>query len=110
MKNTLHTEMIFMVMTAVNMKNILSWDMSPCSPVELQPRFGRTYYFLGQGRKENNEESFFDFKDGGSAFLRKFSELLPDLHIVKLQSDIILKCHLNLYNIPERSCEYGDEL
>jgi hypothetical protein len=78
MKDTLYNEVRFIFLTAVNMKNNISCDMSLCNVVELQPRFGRTYCFLVQGRKVKNEESFFDFKDGDSAFLRNFRKLLLD--------------------------------
>jgi hypothetical protein len=31
------------VVTAVNTKGIISWDVTPCNPVEVYRRFGGTY-------------------------------------------------------------------
>jgi hypothetical protein len=33
----------FEVFTAVVMKSIIFWDMTPCSPLSFNRRFGRTY-------------------------------------------------------------------
>jgi hypothetical protein len=40
----------FEVFTAVVMKSIIFWDMTPCSPLSFNRRFGGTYILHLQGR------------------------------------------------------------
>jgi hypothetical protein len=40
----------FKVLTAVVMKSTIFWDISPCSPLEVKRRLGRTYRLHLQGR------------------------------------------------------------
>jgi hypothetical protein len=42
----------FEVFTAVVMKSIVFWDMTPCSPLSVNRRFGGTYRLHLQGRKK----------------------------------------------------------
>jgi hypothetical protein len=76
----------FEVLTAVVMKSTLFWDITPCSPVHVNRRFGETYRLHIQGRRisraRNQRKSrrffhagillrlFFDPEDGGDIFLR----------------------------------------
>jgi hypothetical protein len=41
----------FEVLTAVVMKNIIFWDITPCSPLIVNSRFGGTYRLHLQGRR-----------------------------------------------------------
>jgi hypothetical protein len=41
----------FEVFTAVVMKSIVFWDMTPCSPLSFNRRFGGTYHLYLQGRR-----------------------------------------------------------
>jgi hypothetical protein len=41
----------FEVFTAVVMKSIIFWDMTPCSPLSCNRRFGGTYRLHLQGRR-----------------------------------------------------------
>jgi hypothetical protein len=41
----------FEVLTAVNMKSIIFWDITPCSPLGVNRRFGGTYRLVLQGKK-----------------------------------------------------------
>jgi hypothetical protein len=41
----------FEVFTAVVMKSIVFWDMTPCSPLSCNRRFGGTYRLHLQGRR-----------------------------------------------------------
>jgi hypothetical protein len=65
----------FEVFTAVVMKSIIFWDMTPCSPLSCNRRFGGAYRL---SRVINQSESrwesrvlilFFDPEDGGDMFL-----------------------------------------
>jgi hypothetical protein len=78
----------FEVLTAVVMKSTIFWDITPCSPLSIHRRFGGTYRFHLQGRKNkfSNKPAwkqvassfhaglllnlFFDPEDGGNMFLR----------------------------------------
>jgi hypothetical protein len=77
----------FEVFTAVVMKSIVFWDMTPCSPLSVNRRFGRTYRSHLQGRRNKFNKKpaskqvasyllvscwtyFFDPEDGGDMFLR----------------------------------------
>jgi hypothetical protein len=64
------------------MKNIIFWDMTPCSPSSFNRHFGGTYRLQLQGRRNKfskNQKAkkwpacwtyFFDPEDGGDMFLR----------------------------------------
>jgi hypothetical protein len=41
----------FEVFTAVVMKSVIFWDMTPCSPLSCTRRFGGTYCLHLQGRR-----------------------------------------------------------
>jgi hypothetical protein len=41
----------FEVLSAVVMKRTIFWDIAPCSPLKVNRRFGGTYPFHLQGRK-----------------------------------------------------------
>jgi hypothetical protein len=72
----------FEVFTAVVMKSIIFWDMTLCSPLSVNRRFGGTYRLHLHGRRnkfsKNQQVSttclppawFFDPEDGGDMFLR----------------------------------------
>jgi hypothetical protein len=62
----------FEVLTVVVMKITVFWDITPCSPLKFNRRFGRTYHLHLQGRKISQQETsvkagdlFFDPEDGG---------------------------------------------
>jgi hypothetical protein len=68
----------FEVFTAVVMKSIIFWDMTPCSPLSVNRRFGGTYRLHLQGRRNkfskkpaSKQVALFDPEDGGDMFLRK---------------------------------------
>jgi hypothetical protein len=44
-----------MVPTALAMKSNISWDVTPCSLVEISRRLGETYFFHLKGREVNRE-------------------------------------------------------
>jgi hypothetical protein len=70
------------------MKSIIFWDMTPCSPLSFNLRFGGTYRLYLQGRRNRFSKpaskedrlsillatrllaGFFDPEDGGDIFLR----------------------------------------
>jgi hypothetical protein len=41
----------FEVFTAVVLKSIFFWDMTPCSPLNVNRRFGGTYHIHIRGKK-----------------------------------------------------------
>jgi hypothetical protein len=41
----------FEVLTAVVMNSTIFWDITPCSPLSVNPRFGGTYGLHLQGRR-----------------------------------------------------------
>jgi hypothetical protein len=43
----------FKITTAIIMKNIILWCKTPCSPVEVYWRFGRTYPMYLQDRRQS---------------------------------------------------------
>jgi hypothetical protein len=49
--NTTELYVGFEVFTAVVMKNIIFWDMMPCSPSNFNRRFGGTYCLHIQGQR-----------------------------------------------------------
>jgi hypothetical protein len=67
------------VLTAVVMKSSIFWDITPCSPVKVNPRFGGKYFHL-QDRRISLLATcfhdgfllnlFFQLEDGGDIFLR----------------------------------------
>jgi hypothetical protein len=64
------------------MKSNIFWDITPCSPLKINRRFGGTYRLHLQGRKISLQDFsvkaggklslFFDLEDGGDMFLRNF--------------------------------------
>jgi hypothetical protein len=84
----------FEIFTAVVMRSIIFWDMTPCSLLSCNRSFGGTYRLHLQGRRNNfskNQQAggkqnapstcllagccwnyFFDPEDGGDMFLRNF--------------------------------------
>jgi hypothetical protein len=79
----------FEVFTAVVMESIIFWDVTPCSLLSFNRRFGGTYRLHLQGRRNNFSKTqqastllatclpagycwnyFFDPEDGGDMFLR----------------------------------------
>jgi hypothetical protein len=59
--------------TNQNLKNIIFWDITPCSPLSFNRRFGETYRLHLQGRIIACWfllNFFFDPEDGGDMFLR----------------------------------------
>jgi hypothetical protein len=79
----------FEVLTEVVMKSTIFWDITPCSPLSVNRRFGETYRLHLQGRKNKLSKKsawklatcfhagfllslFFDPEDGGHMFLRNF--------------------------------------
>jgi hypothetical protein len=61
------------VLMAVNMKNTVIWDVTPCNLVRVYRRFGGTVSSSGP---------LFDFKCGSSIFFRNVSKFLPDYSLV----------------------------
>jgi hypothetical protein len=63
------------VFTAVVMKSIIFWDMTPCSSLSFNRRFGVTYRLHLQGRRnkfsKNQQASRWQTEDEGDTFLRK---------------------------------------
>jgi hypothetical protein len=64
----------FEVFTAVVLKSIFFWDMTPCSLQSCTRRFRGTYRLHLQGRRivqqTSKQATFFDPEDGGDTFLR----------------------------------------
>jgi hypothetical protein len=61
----------FEVLTTVVMKTAVFWDITPCSPLKVNRRFGETNRLHLQGRicrARNQRESM--LQDGGNMFLR----------------------------------------
>jgi hypothetical protein len=69
------------ILTAVDMKNSVFWDVLPCSPVKVNQCFGGIYCLHLQGLRvsqpRNQYETgskmlylFFDPEDGGDIFLQ----------------------------------------
>jgi hypothetical protein len=63
------------------MKSIIFWDVTPCSPLSFNRRFGGTYRLHLQGKEISSAKKtacslvfcgkyFFDPEDGGDMFLR----------------------------------------
>jgi hypothetical protein len=59
------------------MKSIIFWDMTPCSPLNFNQRFGGTYasiYRVQEISSAKNQQAsrcyFFDLEDGGDMFFR----------------------------------------
>jgi hypothetical protein len=72
------------VLTAVVMKGTIFWDITPCSPLKVNRRFGGTYLLHLHGSVFHLLTRwfllglFFDPKDGGDMFLRKVGCLAKD--------------------------------
>jgi hypothetical protein len=74
----------FEVLTAVVMKSTIFWDITPCSPLKVNRRFGGTHRLHLQSRRISRARAlidtcfhavfllglFFDPEDGGDMFLR----------------------------------------
>jgi hypothetical protein len=60
----------FEVFTAVVMKSIFFWDMTPCSPLSCARRFGGTYRLHLQGRRNRFSKPASKQLAGGDMFLR----------------------------------------
>jgi hypothetical protein len=65
----------FEVLTAVFMKSIIFWDITPCSLLKVIIRFGGTYHLHLQARFPTSFHSgillgLFDPEDGGDMYLR----------------------------------------
>jgi hypothetical protein len=71
----------FEVLTAVVMKSTIFWDITACSPLKANRRYGGIYCLHLQGlkiiRARNQRESRWQtgLEDGGDIFLRKFGWL-----------------------------------
>jgi hypothetical protein len=77
----------FEVLIAVIMKNTVLWDITPCSPLKVNWRFGGTCHLHLQGRRitraRNQRDSrweaeLFDPEDGGDMFLWNVGWLSAD--------------------------------
>jgi hypothetical protein len=83
----------FEVLTAVVVKNIIFWDVTPCSLLRCNRRFGETYRVHLQGRRKLYQHEpastqmaskmfllkfFFDPEDGGDVFLRNVGCISTD--------------------------------
>jgi hypothetical protein len=82
----------FEVLTAVVMKNIIFWDITPCNHLKVNRLFGGTYRLHLQGRKISRARAllatcfqadflldlFLDPEDGGNILPRKVSWLSTD--------------------------------
>jgi hypothetical protein len=94
----------FEVLTAVVVKFSIFWDITPCSPLKVDRRFGGTYRLHLQGRRisraRNQRESrrqaercvFFDPEDGDDMFHRNVGRPLTDYKAL-IFKDFSL-CHL----------------
>jgi hypothetical protein len=93
----------FEVLTTVIMKSAIFWDISPCSPLSVNRRFGGTYCLYLQGRKNKLSKKpawkqvACDSEDGGD----RFSETSVDTERTTrpyipedgtLQSDLCSEC------------------
>jgi hypothetical protein len=80
----------FEVLTAVVIKSTIFWDITPCSPLSVNRRFGGTHRFHLQGVKNKQVASlpafslfsfsanFFDPEDGDDMFLRNVGYIPED--------------------------------
>jgi hypothetical protein len=87
----------FEVLTAAVTKSSIFWDITPCSPLKVNRRFGGTRLLLLQGRVNNPSKKpaetsrawyllhvclFLDLfsrpKEGGSSFLRNVGTYMPN--------------------------------
>jgi hypothetical protein len=72
----------FEVLTTMVMKNTIFWDITPCSPLEVNRRFGETYRLHLQGRKISQRETSLKaggkLEDGDEMFLRNGGWLSTD--------------------------------
>jgi hypothetical protein len=64
----------FEVFTAVVMKSVIFWEMTPCSALSFNRRFGGTYRLHLQGRRNSFSKPAIkqvagDPEDGGDMFL-----------------------------------------
>jgi hypothetical protein len=71
----------FEVFTAVVMKSTIFWDITPCNPLEVNPRFGETYRLHLQGRRVRQARNQSEIRwptepeDGRGIFLRNAGRL-----------------------------------
>jgi hypothetical protein len=73
----------FEVFTAVVIKSTVFWDITPCSPLKVNRRFGGTYSLYLEARLPTNFHAgillrLFDPEDGGDILLRNIGEILAD--------------------------------
>jgi hypothetical protein len=60
-------------------KSVIFWDITPCSPLRVNGRFGGTYHLYLQGRKKAQQEpDFFDPEDGSDMSLQNVGSLSTD--------------------------------
>jgi hypothetical protein len=58
----------------LKIKSSIFWDITPCSPLKLNQRFGGTCCLHLHGRRISQETSlFFDPNDGDDMFIRNVS-------------------------------------
>jgi hypothetical protein len=84
----------------INLKSTVFWDITPCSPLRVNRRFGGTYRLHLQGRKnkfrKKSRESrctlvscwtyFFNPEDGGDMFLRNVGWHSTDYTTLSIKS------------------------
>jgi hypothetical protein len=72
----------FGVLTTMVMKSTIFWDITPCSPLKVNRRFGGKCYLYRQGRRIIQAGFLlgfvFDHEDGSDIFLRNVGWLSTD--------------------------------
>jgi hypothetical protein len=90
----------FEILTAVVMKSIIFWDMTPCSSLSFNQRFGGTYHLHIQGQ-------------GNKFCLLVFAELIPStlkMEAVCFSETSVETQRTTVLHIPENDTLWSSDL